>query len=217
MRLRNKALGVFALAVILAPGCHRRPAVTSVPLPMLPVVETATTQEEPATPQRLSVSGQTRADYAAAVRLMERREYEQGIALLTRVIEKAPSLMAAHADLGIAYARIGDLEHAESSLKRALDFGSHPNVLDELGVVYRRKGQFAKARSTYEAALAEFPEYSYAHRNLAILCDLYLGDYKCAQEYYESYSRLAPADTEVTKWIADLHRRGSQPKSSKFD
>src|SRR5215475_10852844 len=161
--------------------------------------------------QGAGVTDQMRADYLSAVAMLKQEQYEPGIALLLKMTEKIPRLTAVHIDLGIAYARTGDLDRAEASLNNALKSDpKQPVAYNELGMVQRRKAQFAKARASYEAALAQSADFQYAHKNLAILCDLYLGDYTCALEHYEAYSRIVPEDTEVVKWIADIRNRAKK-------
>jgi tetratricopeptide (TPR) repeat protein len=157
------------------------------------------------------IGGEARADYENATRLLQQEQYEQGIALLVKVTQNAPEVTAPHIDLGIAYARIGDLAHAEESLKRAIQINPrHPVAHNELGMVYRRKGQFATAKASYEQALAVFPGFHVTRRNLGILCDLYLADLSCALDNYEAYRLSVPEDQEVAKWVADLRSRASR-------
>jgi tetratricopeptide (TPR) repeat protein len=160
-------------------------------------------------PTWVLATDEVRADYETALHMLEESKYEPGIALLFKVTEQAPT--AVNIDLGIAYARIGDLDRAEASLNIALELNAqHPAAYNELGMLQRRKKEFKKARASYEAALALSADFQYAHRNLAILCDVYIGDYACALEHYEAYNRVVPDDAEIIKWTADLRNRGGK-------
>jgi tetratricopeptide (TPR) repeat protein len=149
-----------------------------------------------------------RRDFDRAVTLLEAQDYGQAIELLKKVIEQSPGVTAPYIDIAIAYERLGKLEQAEDYLATALElFPAHPVASNEYGLLYRKTGRFAEAREMYENAITHFPEYYPVHRNLGILCDLYLNDPECALEHYEIYRGAMPDDRQVEFWIVDLRAR----------
>jgi Flp pilus assembly protein TadD len=160
--------------------------------------------------QEVRVGNSVRSDFEAALQLLAQGENQGGIEKLLAVTEAAPQLASAHINLGIAYRRQEDWAHAEASIERALEASPrHPVALNELGIVLRRQGRFAEARASYERALEVAPDFYYARRNLAILCDLFLGDLGCAIDNYQRYAQDFPEDETLAMWIADLRSRAA--------
>lgn len=150
----------------------------------------------------------SRRDFKRAVAMLKDQKYGQAIDLLEKVIEKSPGVTAPYINMAVAYQHIGKLEQAEEHLKTALLLvPEHPVACNEYGLLYRKTGRFVEARAIYEKALSKFPDYYPVHRNLGILCDLYLNDLACALEHYEIYSEAIPEDKQVKLWIADLRAR----------
>src|SRR5207247_9550184 len=90
-------------------GCASSPSprkATTEPQVARPSVEAQVVQEPGGftITQPVSLPGEVRSDYVAAVRLLKQEKYEPGIALLLKVTERAPELTAANNDLGIAIA-----------------------------------------------------------------------------------------------------------------
>ena len=210
MRPLANALFVCGAALLVA-ACSSSPTKPQASRTAEPQAARIQIQQDPggfSIIEEVNVDAGIRAQYESAIRLLEQKQSEQGIAMLVKVTEAAPGVTAAHIDLGIAYARAGDLKRAEASLLQAIALNPrHPIAHNELGMVKRRQGEFAAARASYEQALALHPTFHFAQRNLAILCDLYLADRECALANYEAYLRSAPDDPDAVKWLTDLRNR----------
>ncbi|MDI9237640.1 tetratricopeptide repeat protein [Lysobacter sp. LF1] len=194
-------LGAIALVYVAATAMAARKEP-----PGVQVTQTGFTIVEPT-----KVDGATRADYARAAELLAQQRYADGIKLLQEITAKHPTLTAAHVDLGIAYAKTDALEQAEASLKRALELQPrHPIAWNELGLVQRRLGKLAEARASYEKSLAAAPGFHFARLNLAVLCDLYLGDAACALDNYLLYQQAVPDDKQAAGWIANARARAGK-------
>src|SRR5690242_6498102 len=130
MRLRNKnryltaiRCGIPWLALLLVLGCapqaeHKVASVSPKP-PVAPQAAGLVDVQRDASgvtfTDHVAVSDDVRADYDAALHMLQQEQYAPAIAILLKVTERAPTSTAAHIDLGIAYARTGDLDRAEAS------------------------------------------------------------------------------------------------------
>jgi tetratricopeptide (TPR) repeat protein len=147
-------------------------------------------------------------DFKNAIALMQEEKYAQAVPVLKSVIERENRLTAPYINIAIAYNKMGDTRAAEENLISALkiDIGQ-PVANNELGLIYRKEGKFNAARTAYENAIKDNPQYLPAKRNLGVLCDLYLHDFQCALEQFEDYLELKPDDDTAKIWVADVKRR----------
>jgi Tfp pilus assembly protein PilF len=211
-RLKTRTfVGFVVLLMVLSvlAGCATHGKVKPAPVVQKPFVERLDNGREGFIIKEVpKMDAASRRDFERAVAMLNDQEYGQAIALLEKVIEQSPGVTAPYINMAIACEHIGKLEQAEEHLKTALLLvPEHPVACNEYGMLFRKTGRFAEARAIYEKALSIFPDYYPVHKNLGILCDLYLNDPACALDHYEIYSEARPEDKKVKLWIADLRAR----------
>ena len=146
-----------------------------------------------------------------AVIHIRNKKFKEAIELLVDVTSQTDKHSAPYINLAIAYSGMGQNKEAEKVLLKALTINpTHPVTNNELGLVYRKSGRFAQAKTTYEQIIKNYPQFLPARKNLGILCDLFMKDLGCAIEQYEAYLSLRPEEKEVSIWLADLKKRAGQ-------
>lgn len=220
LKIKHMAGGMaLAAMVALATGCVTPKPVQKAPEAPAPEAAREAAKETP--PGQLpdgrdgflitetaQMSAADRRAFGEAVELLNTEAYDQAIEILKNVVAHAPGVTAPYINLGIAYARTDKTEEAEAQFKKALELvPGHPVAGNECGLLFRKKGRFEEARAMYEQVLDAYPNYYPVHRNLGILCDLYLNDLQSALNHYQIYSQAMPKDAQAKLWIADLQGR----------
>lgn len=154
------------------------------------------------------LTDEAREVFDAAMVLIKAEEYEKSIELLNKVAKAVPGNAISSINLALVYQKLGKLKLAEESLKQALSADpENPVAHNEYALLYRKTGRFQEARGLYEKTLEQYPNFMMVHKNLGILCDLYMKDYTCALKHYVIYSDAMQEDKTVKIWIADIQQR----------
>ncbi len=148
------------------------------------------------------------ADFDRANSLAKEGKIDKAAEIMETVIQKNPQLASPHINAAFIYMRMGKYDQAENHFKSALAIiPNHPVAANEYGILLRKNGKFNDARQLYEKAIDAFPDYLPLHRNLGILCDIYLNDPACALREFKFYSTYAPTDEKVKLWISEITMR----------
>ena len=151
------------------------------------------------------------SDFARALQLM-RSDPTQASLEFQLLTQTYPDLPGPYANLGLLYRNTNQLPEAEAAFATATERASWDAATwNEYGLTLRQAGKFTEARTAYEHALKANPSYAPAHRNLAVLLDLFLEDPLTAQTEFETYKTLTGEDKPVSGWIAELKSRNRVP------
>ena len=190
----RREIFVLLATLLLLQGCAGAP--------------TKKTESETEKPVEIEASSETRADFKAAMEYIQAEEYDKGIELLKKVAKILPDNAIPQINLALAYKKQDKLKLAEESLKLAIKADpDNPVANNESALLYRKMGRFKEAREVYEQTLVKYPNFNIVHKNLGILCDLYIKDYECAIKHYVIYSNAVQDDKTIKIWIADVQKR----------
>ena len=207
-------LSMMTLVFVLT-GCAAKAKISETPTPLATVMDQGPSVAQLQNGQQGFVirenpimDSESKSEFERAVSMMKDGKNDKAIELLTKVIERQPGVTAPYINIAVAYMRTNKPDQAEQNLKTALGLvPAHPVASNEYGLLLRKAGRFKEARAVYEEEIARFPEYLPVHKNLGILCDLYLSDPVCALKQFEIYSEGMPSDQQVKTWIAELRMR----------
>jgi tetratricopeptide (TPR) repeat protein len=192
-------IAALLTAVMLA-GCAAAPAPRAVPMP-----EPGTAAAAPAP----EVRDRNADAFERALGLLRDERLTEAEALLRQVVADQPELAGPWVNLAQIYLRQQRDDAALDALQRAVQANpANCAARNELGVLLRRRGEFAAAEDHYLACLTHQPDFEPAHLNLGILYELYLGRLPEALAAYRRYQALsAEPDRRVDIWVVDLERR----------
>jgi cytochrome c-type biogenesis protein CcmH/NrfG len=138
----------------------------------------------------------------------DRIKLSREIAQAEEIVRKDPQNYQAWVQIGNDYFDLGEAQKSIDAYQRALAIkGDDPNVLTDMGVMYRQLKDFPKAVAAFRKAAAVAPNHTQSRMNLGVVLMHDLNDKPGAIAAWEDYLRLAgndPNAENIRRALAEL-------------
>jgi tetratricopeptide (TPR) repeat protein len=125
----------------------------------------------------------------------DRVKLSRDIAQLEEIVRKDPTNYQAWVQLGNDFFDIGEAQKSVDAYTRALSIkDGDPNVLTDMGVMYRQLKDFPKALAAFRKAAAASPTHPQSRLNMGVVLMHDLNDPQSAIAAWEDFLRVAPND-----------------------
>ena len=211
----------LCLLLMLLTGCAQQPATVlqpatapQQPKPVtaqtMPAVDVAQAQldtvEQAATGVTLQLSQVLQQQFDAGKQQLRAQDYSQALVQFSALANAEPGFAGIWYNLALAQWHSDQTEAAQASLQQAVKVApTHIDSHNLLGVLARQRGQLEQAKQHFQQALSVDATYAIAHKNLAFLYELYLGDPEQAYQHYQTYYQLTQ-DEQAKIWLALLQQ-----------
>jgi eukaryotic-like serine/threonine-protein kinase len=133
--------------------------------------------------------------YAAADQVRNGGSEAESIPLFQRAIELDPNFAMAHARLAAVYNNLGEEDRSGESARKAFDLRERVSERERFYITdhfYTANGNIEKDKETLELAIKTYPNDSTPYANLALIYDLYYGQFDKAIPLADEFTRLEP-------------------------
>jgi tetratricopeptide (TPR) repeat protein len=132
---------------------------------------------------------------------------QRDIAQLEQIAKSDPGNYQAWKKLGDNYFDIGEQRKSIAAYRKALDIDdSDPNVLTDMGVMYRQLGEYSKALENFQAAAEKAPSHSVSRLNIGVVYVNDLKDYGKGIVAWEDFLRVEPTGARADSIRAQLEQ-----------
>jgi len=133
--------------------------------------------------------------YAAADELRNGGSEAESLPLFQHAAELDPNFAMAHARLAAVYNNIGEEDRSVAEAKKAFDLRERVSERERYYITdhfYTATGDLEKDTETLESAIKAYPNDSSAFTNLALIYNLFYGQFEKAVPLANEFSRLEP-------------------------
>lgn len=159
------------------------------------------------------LSAAEQAQFSAANALLADGQYAQAATQLGALVNKLPDAGGIRYNLALAQWQQGKLPDAQQTLTAITPAQRHyASAVNLQGVIARQQGRFTDAEQYFKQAVTADASLALAHKNLAFLYELYLGQLLQARYHYQQYFALTQ-DEQAKGWLVLLEQQLAQEQA----